>query len=101
MAPIVPWKRAIRYIATDGSTRYGEPQIQNDHDDILELAQKGELEVHILEGDSILKAVPTGKRDRVKELLSPMTVSEVSFIRCIGLNYRTHSRELDLAFSRT
>jgi hypothetical protein len=92
MAPVTAWKRLIRYTsAKDGNVRYGEP-IVNDKDDIDALAQSGSLKVKILEGPTAVLAKPTGEEDEVKTLLGPLTSAEVPFVRCLGLNYKEHSK---------
>jgi hypothetical protein len=93
MAPITAWKRLIRYVsAKDGSIKYGEPIVSEDKPDIDALAQKGGLKVKVLEGESPLLAKPTGEEDEVKQLLGPLTPKDVPIVRCVGLNYRTHSK---------
>ena len=86
----VLWKRLVRYRNSDGSTRLGEPQVANG-DDILALALDGKLDVEVLSGLDPLAATPTGQKEVVKELLAPLVPSDVPFVRCIGLNYKTHS----------
>ena len=93
MAPITAWKRLIRYVsAKDGSVKYGEPIVSEDKPDIDALAQKGGLKVKVLAGESPLLAKPTGEEDEVKQLLGPLTPKDVPIVRCVGLNYRTHSK---------
>lgn len=92
--PLTAWKRLIRYVsAKDGSIKYGEPIIPSDdtRPDIDALAQKGGLKVKVLAGDSPLSAKPTGEEDEVKQLLGPLTPEDVPIVRCVGLNYKTHS----------
>jgi len=93
MAPLTAWKRLIRYVsAKDGSIKYGEPIVSEDKPDIDALAQQGGLKVKVLEGESFLLAEPTGEEDEVKQLLGPLTPKDVPIVRCVGLNYRTHSK---------
>lgn len=93
MAPITAWKRLIRYVsAQDGSVKYGEPIVSEDKPDIDALAQKGGLKVKVLAGESPLLAKPTGEEDEVKQLLGPLEPKDVPIVRCVGLNYRTHSK---------
>ena len=95
MAPITAWKRLIRYVsAKDGSSKYGEPIVSEDKPDIDALAQKGGLKVKVLSGESPLLAKPTGEEDEVKQLLGPLTPKDVPIVRCVGLNYRTHSMSI-------
>jgi hypothetical protein len=90
--PLTAWKRLIRYVSTDGTTRYGEPILSGSNTDIDALAQSGELKVIVLEGANPWDAQPTGKEDSVKTLLGPLTPDDVPIVRCVGLNYRTHSK---------
>lgn len=93
MAPITAWKRLVRYVsAKDGSIKYGEPIVSEEKPDIDALAQKGGLKVKVLSGESPLLAKPTGEEDEVKQLLGPLTPKDVPIVRCVGLNYRTHSK---------
>jgi hypothetical protein len=92
-APLTAWKRLIRYVsATDGATRYGEPIVDGKNPDIDGLALSGDLKVQVLEGPSLWEAKPTGKEDSVKTLLGPLTPEDVPAVRCVGLNYKTHSK---------
>ena len=90
MQSLVEWKRLVRYTAHDGGTRLGDPQI-GPGDDILALAKGNALTVAILSGLDPIAAKATGEHEKVKELLAPLTSGDVPFIRCIGLNYKTHS----------
>ena len=92
MAPVTSWDRLVRYIsAKDGKIRYGEPIVSDSKPNIDQLAQDGKLEVKVLEGPNIFQAQETGEQDQVKQLLGPLTPGDVPIIRCIGLNYKTHS----------
>lgn len=92
MAPLTAWSRLVRYeSAKDGSIRYGDPIVNEDRPDIDALAQKGGLKVKVLEGPTPINAKPTGEEDEVKRLLGPLTPKDVPIIRCVGLNYKTHS----------
>lgn len=93
MAPITAWNRLIRYVsAKDGSIKYGEPIVSDDKPDIDALAQKGGLKVRVLQGETPILAKPTGEEDEVKTLLGPLEPKDVPIVRCVGLNYRTHSK---------
>lgn len=92
MAPITAWSRLVRYVsAKDGSIKYGEPIVSEEKPDIDALAQSGKLKVKVLEGANPIVAKPTGQEDEVKQLLGPLTPKDVPIVRCVGLNYRTHS----------
>lgn len=90
---VTSWDRLIRYVsAKDGKIKYGEPIVSDSKPDIDALAQKGGLKVKVLEGPTPIEAKATGEEDEVKELLGPLTPKDVPIIRCIGLNYKTHSK---------
>ncbi len=92
MAPLTSWDRLVRYISEkDGKVRYGEPIVTDSKPDIDQLAKDGKLEVKVLDGLHPLQAQPTGEQDKVKLLLGPLTPKDVPIIRCVGLNYKTHS----------
>lgn len=91
---LVSWDRLVRYVpeGEDSQVRFGEPILQQGRDDdVGELARKGKLIVKVLTGDDVFQATPTSRVDKVKKLLGPLAVHDVPIIRCIGLNYKTHS----------
>ena len=91
MGRLTQWDRLVRYVSVrDGQVHYGEP-IVDERADIDQLAADGLLRVKVLEGSSAISATPTGEEDQVKKLLGPLVLNEVPFIRCTGLNYKTHS----------
>lgn len=95
-SPLTAWNRLIRYVsARDGSIKYGEPILTEGekNPDIDALALAGGLKVKVLQGENPIVAKPTGEEDEVKKggLLGPLTPKDVPIVRCVGLNYRTHS----------
>jgi hypothetical protein len=94
MAPAVSWDRLVRYVsAKDGQIRWGDPIVSDSKPDIDQLAQDGKLEVNVLEGPSPVLAKANGEKDQVKKLLGPLTAKDVPILRCIGLNYKSHSEQ--------
>jgi len=83
-------------IDDESQIRHGQPILESGNEDIAALVEKGELKVRVLEGDDFVKLADTGRTEVVGNLLGPLAESDVSIIRCIGLNYKTHSR-FDLA----
>jgi hypothetical protein len=93
MTRLVAWDRLVRYQpVASNEVRYGQPVLESTQtEQIAQLAKDGKLEVEILKGPSPLEATPTGKREKVGKLLGPLAASDVPIVRCIGLNYKTHS----------
>lgn len=92
---LVSWSRLVRYIpqgGDDSQIRYGEPVLDSDLDDVGSLGSSGKLKVKVLEGAHILHLKDTGRTEVVGRLLGPLTEQDVPIIRCIGLNYKTHSQ---------
>lgn len=90
----VAWERLVRYTPKNSNQiRYGEPILTDkSSNDVAELAERGLLQVRILEGPNALEAKPTDQYEEVGKLLGPVAAQETSIIRCIGLNYKTHSK---------
>lgn len=100
MAPIkVAWDRLVRYVsAEDGQTRYGEPVVSgNDVERVAELAKEGTLKVTVLEGTEPITCTRTDKTDTVKVLLGPIQPHNTPIMRCVGLNYKSHSKHIPAA----
>jgi hypothetical protein len=96
MAPrLVHWDRLVRYTGTAGAEiRYGEPNVDDTQiGKIAELARQGKLQVNVFEGDDVFSVQRTGRTETVGHLLGPLTVREVPIVRCIGLNYKSHSKQ--------
>lgn len=99
----VAWTRLVRFVAAngDGSVQYGEPIVEGASTDIAKLARDGKLEVHVCSGEDVFSAKPTAEKKLVKKLLGPLKPDEVPIIRCIGLNYKTHSKNYSLRLQHT
>lgn len=88
----IAWSRLVRYIGPDGEIRYGEPVLPQADDGQIDFdLNEDKLQVRVYEGNSALSARPTERFEQVHKLLGPLSFTEVPIIRCIGLNYRTHS----------
>ena len=91
----VSWNRFVRYVP-EGSAdvRYGDPILPEGSTgiNISELASQGKLQVKVLKGADPFSATPCGRTESVKKLLGPLEPRDVPIIRCIGLNYKTHSK---------
>lgn len=94
MSRLVAWDRLVRYCPADSDDiKYGQPILRKGQEtEISQLVQAGELEVEVLEGSSPFDTSPTGRVERVGRLLGPLRPADVPIVRCIGLNYKTHSQ---------
>jgi hypothetical protein len=95
---MVAWSHLIRF-RNGQNVYYGDAVFPDGSDptDIVSIAEKGQLQARIIEGDdnpiSIVSAAQPGSRVvAVEKLLSPLSRDQVPIIRCIGLNYMKHSR---------
>jgi hypothetical protein len=90
------WSRLVRYQAVaDGPVQFGEPIIAADSDDIASLALNGRLQVKVCEGEDPFTLQVTNRTETVFRLLGPLAPKHVPIIRCIGLNYKSHSKDND------
>ncbi|KAI8167723.1 hypothetical protein KHU50_006445 [Colletotrichum sp. SAR 10_65] len=92
------WKRLVRFIAEDDWREYiGEP-VDETVDVGAALATSTPVPVRVFSGTSALdaSAEPTQTVLNIQKLLPPLTRKEIGTIRCIGLNYRKHAKEMNL-----
>ena len=80
------WQRLIRFRDIEGQVHYGEPLI-NDAEDLA----KKDLQASILIGSDIFSLQSSGSKAAVAEILGPLKPADVPIIKCVGLNYATHS----------
>ncbi|GAD97985.1 fumarylacetoacetate hydrolase family protein [Paecilomyces variotii No. 5] len=93
------FSRLVRFIPKSDSSRIllGEP-IDANIDVGLATYRGQDVAVRTFSGTSVLQ--PGEKTDTVETIgrvLSPLTRQEVGTIRCIGLNYVSHAREMNMA----
>jgi hypothetical protein len=90
------WKRLVRFRSTDGRVLRGEPVVRDDLQDLGSITAADEVEVRILSEGDIYDT--TGKTRLLEEtaiverVLAPLAAAEVPILRCVGLNYATHSK---------
>lgn len=88
------FSRLIRFRAENSKTYFGEPEISY-ADELLEKLESKSLYANVLPGDSPLDLSATeGNRLRVDEILPILVPSDVPIVRCIGLNYIKHSKQV-------
>jgi len=106
------WSRLIRFIPSssrcdfaNGDSHaaqwvFGEP-IDPEQDVGLAMAEATTVEAWILEGEVPWKAMRrTGEKAVVSKLLSPLSAEMSGMIRCIGLNFKDHAAELNMALPK-
>ncbi|KAF2179303.1 fumarylacetoacetate hydrolase domain-containing protein 2A [Zopfia rhizophila CBS 207.26] len=96
MAPT--WTHLIRFIAVeDGLIHLGQVDQTGEMMDVsLAVFEGKQIKARLVIG-SLFDGVVTGKVMTVSQLLSPMSMSEVPLIRCLGLNYHDHATEANMA----
>ncbi|KAJ5963490.1 Fumarylacetoacetase C-terminal-like protein [Penicillium vulpinum] len=93
----LPWKRLIRFIATDGRTLRGEPILPTPTTDLGFITESDKLQARVIEGDDLYdttgKTRVTDEIVSVKTVLGPLAQADVPILRCVGLNYAKHVKE--------
>ncbi|KAL2817022.1 hypothetical protein BDW59DRAFT_166154 [Aspergillus cavernicola] len=94
----LPWKRLIRFRALDGRILRGEPILPADKEvDLGFITEADQLQARVISGSDIYDITGetrvTDEVVTVKQILSPLAQSDVSILRCVGLNYAKHIRE--------
>ncbi|KAG7407401.1 Uncharacterized protein Forpe1208_v013487 [Fusarium oxysporum f. sp. rapae] len=92
------FKRLVRFVpkSAPSSILIGEP-VQVSLDVGLASREGKDITVNVFSGRSVLS--PGSRTDRtesVERLLSPLAQEEVGTIRCIGLNYVQHAKEVNM-----
>lgn len=89
------WERLIRFVATDGRVLRGEPIMPYPGFDLGQTTTATNLKAKIITGDDIYdntgNTKVTDEVVTVKHLLGPLAQADVPILRCVGLNYTTHS----------
>ncbi|KAK4867427.1 hypothetical protein LT330_000937 [Penicillium expansum] len=93
----LPWKRLIRFIATDGRILRGEPILPTPTTDLGFITESDKLQARVIEGDDLYdttgKTRVTDEIVSVKTVLGPLAQADVPILRCVGLNYAKHVKE--------
>lgn len=92
----VAWERLIRFVATDGRTLLGEPVMPSADFDIGDTTEGTHLQAKVIRGSDIYDTTGetkvTDEVVTVSRLLGPLAPQDVPILRCVGLNYLTHSK---------
>ncbi|CAO1618750.1 unnamed protein product [Parajaminaea phylloscopi] len=97
------WSRLVRFIPQSaGASRVSRALVGEPVDAALDVGmaalRSAPIEVEVFSGSSVLNpGQRTGKHETVGKLLSPLSQEEVGTIRCIGINYRRHAEEVNMA----
>jgi hypothetical protein len=89
------WTHLIRFIAAeDGQIHLG--QLTDTSRDVgLDAVDGVETKAYLINGDVFTGRV-TDHVYTVKQLLSPISREQCSYIRCLGLNYKDHAKVIRL-----
>lgn len=91
----VAWQRLIRFVDTNGHILHGEPILPSPEFDLGTTSEDTKLQARVVKGSDLYDdtgaTTVTNEIVIVKKLLGPLTRFDVPIIRCIGLNYATHS----------
>src|SRR5260370_19855254 len=94
----VAWERLIRFVATDGRVLYGEPILPSPEFDLGDTEPETQLEAKVVTGGDLYDTTGATKVTNevvtVQHLLGPLVPRDVPILRCVGLNYLTHSKRV-------
>ncbi|KAK1926854.1 putative mitochondrion protein [Papiliotrema laurentii] len=92
------YTRLVRFLpsSSSGAPLIGEP-VDPNVDVGLALRDGKSVEVEVLSGSSVLEpGSRTGAKVAIGRLLSPISKAEIGTIRCVGLNYVNHAKEVNM-----
>ncbi|EHK22047.1 uncharacterized protein TRIVIDRAFT_191762 [Trichoderma virens Gv29-8] len=95
----MPFTRLVRFVprGRQDAILIGEPLDPN-IDVGKEVRRGNDVKVNVFNGISVLDfGSATGSIESIDRVLSPLAMTEVGTIRCIGLNYAKHAKEANLA----
>lgn len=82
-------QRLVRFLARDGRTYYGDAVLPRGVSDISRAKQ-----ARVLKGDIFGKHHVTDQVADIRLLLAPLALEDVRTVRCLGLNYELHAKEV-------
>jgi 2-keto-4-pentenoate hydratase/2-oxohepta-3-ene-1,7-dioic acid hydratase in catechol pathway len=93
------FRRLVRFVPKSDSSKILLGQPADEKLDIGLATRKGEeVAIQVWSGSSVLApGKSTGETAIVDKILSPLAKHEVGTIRCIGLNYKQHAAEVNMA----
>ncbi len=81
----------IRFVATEDHRTHVGQLVDTKRDIGLDSVEGKEIKAYLING-SIFNGEVTDKVYTVKQLLSPVSMEDCNFIRCLGLNYMDHAK---------
>ena len=88
-------QRLVRFLARDGRTYYGDAILPSGVTDIAKAKQ-----AKIIRGQIFGKYDVTDQVEDIRMLLAPLALDDVKTVRCLGLNYEQHAKEVCFHHSR-
>jgi hypothetical protein len=82
-------QRLVRFLARDGRTYYGDAILPRGVTDISKARQ-----ARIVQGDIFGQHHVTDQVADIRMLLAPLAPEDVRTVRCLGLNYAAHAKEV-------
>jgi hypothetical protein len=82
-------QRLVRFLARDGRTYYGDAILPSGVTDIAKAKQ-----AKIIRGQIFGKYDVTDQVEDIRMLLAPLALDDVKTVRCLGLNYEQHAKEV-------
>lgn len=79
----------MRFLAKDGRTYYGDAILPRGVSDISKARQ-----ARIVRGDIFGQHQVTSEVADIRLLLAPLAAEDVRTVRCLGLNYELHAKEV-------
>ena len=87
--PLTSPQRLVRFLARDGRTYYGDAILPRGISDISKARQ-----ARVVKGDIFGKHHVTDQVVDIRHLLAPLAPEDVRTVRCLGLNYAAHAKEV-------
>ena len=86
----------MRFLAKDGRTYYGDAILPHGITDIAKAKQ-----AKVIQGQIFGRHDVTDHVADIRILLAPLANEDVKTVRCLGLNYEQHAKEVDIKRHKT
>jgi hypothetical protein len=85
------WTHLIRFVAVEDSRIHLGQLVDTSRDVGLDSVNGTKIEAYLING-SIFDGEVTDQILTVKQILSPVSMEDCNYIRCLGLNYMDHAK---------